>query len=67
MCPYMRVLQSPSAGVPCMLLIYMVLNLSILFNTDAKELRFYRPRRYYMSSLAFRHPCDRTESYSGNV
>ena len=40
MCPYMRVLQSPSAGVACMLLIYMVLNLAILYTTNAKELRF---------------------------
>lgn len=40
MCPYIRVLQSPSAEVLCMLLIYMVLNLSILYYTDAKELRF---------------------------
>ena len=40
MYPYIRVLRSPSVGMPCMLLIYMVLNLSILYHTDAKELRF---------------------------
>lgn len=40
MCPYTRVLQNPSAGVLCMLLIYMVLSFSILYFMDAKELRF---------------------------
>ena len=40
MCPYTQVLQNPSAGVPFMLLIYMVLSLSILYCTRAKELRF---------------------------
>ena len=41
MYPYIRVLQNLSAGVPCMLLIYMVLNLPLdLYYTGAKELRF---------------------------
>ena len=38
MCPYIRVLQSPSAGMPSMLLIYMVLNFSTLYTSTLRSL-----------------------------